>query len=171
MTSKSCELVRSTVFELFPSRRNGDRCSGNLSDNPILTGSDRRLASASTIQAHKYLATGSFVAISDEFRTHLQVLISALFDPSTRAVALRIVFAFRRPSSSCLITLDKQSHQARSRSASFSEDLSARLQILAAGTSYRSYASTTVPPPTHINRPSSSVATTRILTVSNISSK
>ncbi|CAF3434934.1 unnamed protein product [Rotaria sp. Silwood1] len=51
----------------------------------------------------------------------------------------------RRSSSSCLVNLEKQ-HLSRSRSASFGEDLAARLQILAAGSCYRSYAPATVNP-------------------------
>ncbi|CAF1152608.1 unnamed protein product [Rotaria magnacalcarata] len=52
----------------------------------------------------------------------------------------------RRSSSSCLINLEKQQRPLRSRSASFGEDLTARLQILASGTSYRSYSPATIHP-------------------------
>ncbi|CAF0904441.1 unnamed protein product [Rotaria sordida] len=52
----------------------------------------------------------------------------------------------RQQSSSCLFNLEQQQQQqlSRSRSASFGEDLTARLQTLAAGNCYRSYAPATI---------------------------
>lgn len=55
-------------------------------------------------------------------------------------------FFSRRTSTSCLINLEKPIQPPRSRSASFSEDLTARLQILAAGNNYRSYTPATITP-------------------------
>jgi hypothetical protein len=77
----------------------------------------------------------------------------------------------RRTSTSCLINLDKQPPPpSRSRSASFSEDLSARLQILAAGSNYRSYSPAIVAPSPRAIRPSLG-ANIRFPIASNISSK
>jgi hypothetical protein len=52
----------------------------------------------------------------------------------------------RRSSTSCLVNLEKPSQPLRSRSASFSEDLTARLQILSAGSCYRSYSPAIIGP-------------------------
>ncbi|CAF2805401.1 unnamed protein product [Rotaria sp. Silwood2] len=60
----------------------------------------------------------------------------------------------RQPSSSCLVNLNKQQPLSRCRSASFGEDLAARLQILAAGSHYRSYSPATINPSTRLTRSS-----------------
>ena len=76
-----------TIFDLYSPRRNGDRCSSDLPDNPLLPGGHRRLARTSKIQTNKYLATRSFVSISDEFRAHLQALVLVMPDQSREAIA------------------------------------------------------------------------------------
>jgi hypothetical protein len=77
----------------------------------------------------------------------------------------------RRTSTSVLINLDKQpSPPARPRSASFSEDLSARLQILSAGSNYRSYSPAIIVPYSRSARPSLG-GNIRFPITSNISSK
>lgn len=53
-----------------------------------------------------------------------------------------------------MINLEKPIQLSRSRSASFSEDLTARLQVLAAGNSYRSYTPATIPSTPRSIRPS-----------------
>ena len=53
-----------------------------------------------------------------------------------------------------MINLEKPVQPYRSRSASFSEDLTARLQALAAGNSYRSYTPATIPSTPRSIRPS-----------------
>ncbi len=65
----------------------------------------------------------------------------------------------RRTSSSCLVNLEKQLQKSRSRSASFSEDLTARLQISATGSCYCSYSPAVIGPSPRSIRPSLSANT------------
>ncbi len=80
-----------------------------------------------------------------------------------------ITISYRRSSSSCLVNLEKLSPSSRPRSASFGEDLSARLQILTAGTCYRSYSPAIIDSPSRATRPSLN-ANIRHSIVSNSSS-
>jgi hypothetical protein len=80
-----------------------------------------------------------------------------------------ITISYRRSSSSCLANQEKLSQSSRSRSASFGEDLSARLQILTAGTCYRSYSPAIIDSPSRSTRPSLN-ANIRYPIVSNSSS-